>query len=408
MVNWTWYPSGGDWTYVNTVNKLYESNGHTIIPFSMKDDRNLPTDYSKYFVNNINYRELNKDKSIINSIKVVTKSLYSFEAKRNLRKLLEENKVDVAQLNNINNYLTPSIISVLKEHNIPIVWRVLDYKLICPNTTFVSGNAVCESCKVHKYYMCVSKKCKKDSARASVIAALENYLYTASGFYNKVDMFSFQSEFTRNKFIEYGFNSERTAIIGNPMSLADVVCGEPSERFILFFGRLEKLKGIFTLLSAMKMLPDIKLKIIGAGQEEDECVRLIKKENLDNVEFLGSKWGSELEEVLQHAQFVVVPSEWYEPSPYAVLQSLAFGKPVVGTRMGGIADAVKNDYNGLLVEPNNAASLAEKIRMLWNDKAKIDEYGMDARKYIADNHSLENYYNKSMAIFETLLRKKKR
>ncbi len=405
MVNWTWYPSGGDWTYVDTVNKLYEANGHTIIPFSMKDERNFPTDYSKYFVKNINYRELNKDKSILNSLKVVAKSLYSFEAKKKLRELLKEVKVDVAQLNNINNYLTPSILSVLKEHNIPIVWRVLDYKLICPNTTFVSGNAVCESCKLHKYYKCVTKKCKKGSTRASAIAALENYLYTASGFYNKVDMFSFQSEFTRDKFIEYGFNPEKTAIIGNPMGLSENSIHEGTEKFILFFGRLEKLKGIFTLLSAMKKLPDVKLKIIGAGQEENECINLIRKENLTNVEFLGSKWGSELEVILKQALFVVVPSEWYEPSPYSVLQSLAFGKPVVGTKMGGIADAIKDNYNGLLVEPNNAEALAEKIRLLWSDTSKVDEFGMNAMKTIAEKHSLEHYYDKSMAIFETLLRK---
>ncbi len=406
MVNWTWYPSGGDWTYVNTVNKLYESNGHTIIPFSMQDKRNFPTDYAKYFVNNINYREMNQDKSIINAVKVVSKSLYSFEAKRKLRALLSEHKVDIAQLNNINNYLTPSIISVLKEYHIPIVWRVLDYKLICPNTTFVSGEEVCEACKVHKYYQCVSKKCKKGSTRASFIAALENYLFTATGFYNKIDMFSFQSEFTRNKFIEYGFNPEKATIIGNPMSLYGQASKDSDEKLILFFGRLEKLKGIFTLLAAMKSLPDIKLKIIGAGQAEDECLKIMKEENLTNVEFLGSKWGSELEAVLEKASFVVVPSEWYEPSPYAVLQSLAFGKPVVGTKMGGIADAVKDNYNGLLVEPNNAGALAEKIRLLWNDPVKVEEFGVNARKYIAEHHSLEKYYEKSMATFESLLRKK--
>ena len=53
VVNWTWYPSGGDWTYVESVVDLYTKNGHTVIPFSMKDERNFPTYYSKYFIENI-------------------------------------------------------------------------------------------------------------------------------------------------------------------------------------------------------------------------------------------------------------------------------------------------------------------------------------------------------------------
>jgi glycosyltransferase involved in cell wall biosynthesis len=408
MVNWTWYPSGGDWTYVDTINRLYEANGHTIIPFSMKDERNEPTVYSKYFVDKIDYKELNKDKSLLNSLKVISKSLYSLEAKRNLKQLLSENKVDIAQLNNINNYLTPSIISVLKEHNIPIVWRILDYKLICPNTTFVSGTDVCEECKVHKYYKCVAKKCKKNSHRASLIAALENYIYTASGYYNKVDMFSFQSNFTKNKFIEYGFDSGKTVIIGNPINYSTPTPIKPDDKFILFFGRLEKLKGIYTLLSAMQEIPEIKLKIIGAGQEDNQCLSFINEHNLTNVEFLGSRWGAELEKVLRQALFVVVPSEWYEPSPYAILQTLSFGKPVIGSRMGGIADLIKDGYNGFLVAPKDPVELANKIRLLWNDENKIDEFGINALKTVAENHSQENYYSKSMDVFEALLRNKKR
>ena len=60
IANWTWYPSGGDWTYVECLVKFYESMGHEVIPFSMHNEKNFPTPYSKYFISNVDYKELNK------------------------------------------------------------------------------------------------------------------------------------------------------------------------------------------------------------------------------------------------------------------------------------------------------------------------------------------------------------
>ena len=142
MANATWYPSGGDWTYVDSIVKIYESRGHSIIPFAMADSRNFKTKYDKYFINNIDYSELNNNISLSNSIKVISNSIYSFDAVRKLNLLLNENTIDIAQLNNIQNIHTPAIIKVLKKHKIPIVWRILDYKLICPNRTFLSNNII--------------------------------------------------------------------------------------------------------------------------------------------------------------------------------------------------------------------------------------------------------------------------
>ena len=82
-------------------------------------------------------------------------SIYSTEAKRKLEHLLSENHIDIVQLNNIHNIHTPSIIPVLKRKKIPIVWRVLDYKLICPNRTFLSGDTICQKCFSNRYYQCV-------------------------------------------------------------------------------------------------------------------------------------------------------------------------------------------------------------------------------------------------------------
>jgi len=406
LANWTWYPSGGDWTYINHIKTVLQDHGHSIIPFSMQDERNEQTPYSKYFIQNIDYKKLNRNKNLRNSYAVLTRSIYSREAKSKLEQLLAENTVDIAQLNNIHNYLTPGIIPVLKKKGIPIVWRVLDYKLICPNTTFVSGGRICESCKNKLFMMCTVKKCKKDSFRASVVASLEAYLYSFLGTYKYVDMFLFQSEFSRNKFIEYGYDSDKTALIKNPIDTANIVPAYTHDDFILYFGRLEKIKGIYTLLRAMIHLPEIKLKIVGAGSEYDHCAEYIRQHHLNNVELLGAVWGKELDSILARAAFTIVPSEWYEVSPYSLLQSFARGKPAIGADIAGIRDLIDDGVNGLLFKMGDSYDLEDKIRSLFSSKEFIVTMGKNARAAVDKDHSYDHYYKETISIFQNLIKGK--
>src|ERR1700735_5431766 len=108
VVNWSWYPSGGDWTYVENLIKLYKEKGHHIVPFSMKDDRNFPSIYSDYFIENIDYKKVDR-RSLTAGIKVVMNSIYSFEAQKNLERLLTDVKIDFAHINVIHHYITPTI-----------------------------------------------------------------------------------------------------------------------------------------------------------------------------------------------------------------------------------------------------------------------------------------------------------
>lgn len=402
MANWTWYPSGGDWTYIENISKIFESKGHHVIPFSMHDERNFPTPYSKYFVKKIDYKKLNDRKNLSNSWKVVSRAIYSFEAKRKITELLSENQVDLVQLNNINNYLTPSIIPVIKKYKVPIIWRILDYKLICPNTIFVSNGDICESCKVHKYYMCSLKKCKKDSFRASIIASLESYVHMFLNYNKYIDLFLFQSEFSRDKFLDYGFDKSKTAVIENPIDYSRVVPNYTNNGYILYFGRLEKSKGIFTLLKAMKLLPKVKLKIIGDGTEFKKCEELINQQSLNNVELLGAKWGNELEGYLKNCKFVVVPSEWYEVSPYAILQAFAWGKPVIGTNIAGIKDIIDHKNNGILFNLKDFNNLADEIFKLFIDDESVIQMGNNARATIEKFHSFDIYYQKMRSVFSNI------
>ena len=163
LVNWSWYPSGGDWTYIENVQKLYESKGYEIIPFSTHNKKNIPSVYSKYFVNTYDFKELNKHKSISNGIKALRTSVISKDALHKLDLLLNDHDIRVAHLNNIHHYLTPAIIEKLHNRGIKIIWTLHDFKIICPENSFNSNGEVCEKCITGDFYHCAINLCKKKS-----------------------------------------------------------------------------------------------------------------------------------------------------------------------------------------------------------------------------------------------------
>ncbi len=91
LVSWTWFPTGGDWTYVDNMRKLYESRGYDVVHFSSKDSRNKESRYSEYF--------FDKYKGSPMNLLSLSNNLRKLAGK--LERLITENKIDVAHLNNL-------------------------------------------------------------------------------------------------------------------------------------------------------------------------------------------------------------------------------------------------------------------------------------------------------------------
>ncbi len=385
---WKWYRHGGDWTYIDNVNKLYERHGHEVIPFSMKSDRNEETrGFEKYFVEYIDYKELNKKKNFVNSVKAVSRSIYSLEGKRNLETLLVNQKIDVAHLHNINNYITPSILPVFKKYSIPVIWTLHDYKLICPENSFVSNDEICENCKGGTFYHCAIQKCKKNSFLASSLAALDNYVHRYLNLFKHVDYFLCPSEFLYKKFLEFNFYPEKLVLTNYCFENGATPHIKQFGSYILFVGRLEKIKGVMTLLKAVEGI-EIPLYIAGTGTQEESIRSYIELKSLKNVTLLGYKTKSEVNELIEKAQFVVCPSEWYENFPFAVIETLSLGTPVIGSRIGGIPELVVHEETGLLFEHGNYMDLREKILRLFGNKELQQKFG---KKGVQHVNSLVNY-----------------
>lgn len=386
VVNWAWYPTGGDWTYVENVVNIYQQKGHNVIPFSMKDERNFSSAYSDYFIENIDYKKVNK-RSISAGIKVVMKSIYSLEAQENIERLLNDVKIDFAHINVIHHYITPTILKILKKRGIPIIWTLHEYTPICPDSIFVSHGKVCERCFGGKFYNCITHSCKKGSYLASTVAALENYVHKYLNYYAYVDYYVCPSNFQKEKYKQFGFFNEKLVQIYHgydysSVEKAKLISGKTEEKYIVFVGRLEKIKGAHTLLKAIRSFPGITLKIVGDGTQEAELIAFKDAYGLNNVTFLGKKTKLETLQIINGADFLICPSECYEVLGFTVVEAMALGKPVIGAAIGGIPEMVINNYTGLLFQPGNSEELAAHINLLYGNESLIAEMGKNAHAHI--------------------------
>jgi len=397
LINNTHYVGGGaDRVYINTAN-LLRDNGHEVIFFSTKHENNLKTDSSTYFINKKDYRDAN----FIEKIKGVKEYLYNDETIQKLNELIKDKKPDIAHLHLFYGGLSSSVLKTLKLNNIPIIKTVHDYRLLCPANSFLnSKNEICEKCKPKKYYNCSLNKCSENNLFYSSILAMEGYLRRIIDPLNYINHFIFVSDFSKQKHIEYDKRyKNKSSHLYNFTTIPPknkIIKGE----YFLFFGRISKEKGIHTLLKAFSVL-NIKIKVVGDGPIKNELKEKYKSEN---IEFLGHKSGVELTEILKKANFVIVPSEWYENNPMTIIEAYSLGKPVIGAKIGGIPEIVINKQTGFLFESRNVNELIEIINFSNSiDLIGYEKLSKNARDFALFNFSEEKNYQHLINVYTRII-----
>jgi glycosyltransferase involved in cell wall biosynthesis len=301
--------------------------------------------------------------------------------------------------------MSTSILPAFKAAGLPVIQTLHDYKFACPNTTFVSHDRICEACKGGNYYNMTRFRCKRGSLSASLLATAEMYFHNVFRLYEpNIDLFISPSEFLRDKMIEHGMRKP-VVVIPNfiyPDSFQPVY--QAGKHFVAA-GRLVRPKGILTLLEAMRRVDtDAVLTIAGTGELEPQIRHFIRDHALKNVRLTGHLSTPDLVRLIQNAIFTVVPSEWYENYSMTVIESLACGTPVIGSRIGGIPEQVEDGVNGLLFEPGNAAELAEKIQHLVDSPERAIDMGRNGRRRIESVNSPEAHYEQLYPVYDRLLR----
>ena len=368
--------------------------GINVIDFSMDDPRNFPSDHSNFFVSSIDYHN---SSSIWKRFKQAAKFIHSFEAINNIKRLIHHENIDIAHLHNIYHQLTPSIIALLKKKGAKVVLTLHDGKLICPAYTMLNQGEICTACHGKYFWRAFFKNCQ-NSRRQSTLLMIEALLHKWKGSYDFVDLFIAPSNFMAD-LISQRIPEKKIYVLRNGVDINKFSPTYGDEGYGLYFGRLSKEKGVETFLKAHKILKNlIPIKIVGTGPIEDKL-----KLSFPMAEFSGYRKGKELKEIIAHSAFVVVPSEGNENCSMVVLEAMAYGKPIIASRIGGIPEQVEDGKTGFLFEMGNVDELADKIMMLAGDAEIRQQMGKAARLKAEQEFSMEDHCNKLMKIYNELL-----
>lgn len=185
------------------------------------------------------------------------------------------------------------------------------------------------------------------------------------------------------------------------------------KRILLFVGRLSDQKGLQYLIESMGEISrydsSVKLLIIGEGPYRKTLAQIVQSKKLENhVEFLGSMPADEIAKYHNYADIFVMPSlaakTGTEALGLSLLEAMSSGCAVIGTNIGGIPFAVKNGYNGLLVNQRNPHELSNAIIWLLRDRKKAAKLGKNAAKFVRKNYSWDKVSNEFSKIYNNLLR----
>ena len=408
LVNKYHYVKGGSETYYFGLANLLTKLGHEVIFFAMADKNNHPCKDEQFFVSNVDF---NGKTSKMQKVKAGFRALYSFEAKKSISALIEKEKPDIVHINLVHRHITLSIIRAIKKYNIPIVYTVHDLNCVCPNHEMLVNGKVCELCLKGKYRNCIKQKCVKGSTVKSALGAIEAINYKRMKIYDDIDLYITPSYFYKKKLEESGIIHPEIVHIKNFLPLDTKFKNDNEDKnYLLYFGRISEEKGIITLLKAMeKLQSNTPLYILGTGALEEQVKEYIKAHNLeDKVKMFGFKSGDELKKFVAQAKCIILPSEWYENGPYAIMEAMSQGKPVIVSRFGGLPEIVEDQKTGFICNPFDSEDLKNCIEKVCNLTA--DEYKAMSNTAVLNakrDFDADTYGKTLIAHYERLIQNKR-
>lgn len=391
LVNKFHYLRGGSEKYYFELAKLLKSHGHTVAFFSMKNENNIKTGNREYFVDEIDMNTGSKFEAL--------NVIYSKKNKVLMEKALEEFKPDIVHINNFQRQLSASIIDAVKEKNIPLIMTAHDLNPICPASIMLYNGEVCEDCITKGYTSCIKKKCIKNSMLKSVLGYIEKKYYDLHKMFCKVDCIISPSEFNKNQLLKGKLKCNDITVIHNFVNeteKTDYTLGDCA----FYFGRLSREKGILNLVEAINNIPGARLIIAGDGPEKENIQAYIKEHKLENrITLLGYLNQNDIRENIRKCRFVTVPSIWYENCPYSILETMEIGKPIIGSKIGGIPELIQNGINGFTYEHNDVTELTNILIKMFGNDEMVKQFSKNSKQIFIQNYSAEAYYNKLMTVY---------
>ncbi len=354
----TFYPPysfGGDGVYVHSLANALARRGHEVDVIHCIDSYNalsrgaLPTGYANE--TGVTVHGLMSRAGILSPLATYLTGT-PFLKERKIREILAQKKFDVIHFHNISLVGGPKILSLGEAVKL---YTLHEYWLICPTHVLFK----------YKKQACVKKDCFKCQLTYLRPPQVWRYSDLLKKSLCHVDAFIAPGEFTRLRHFAEGldipifhlpnfFSRPKESETAPETSL-------PKKPFFLFAGRLEKLKGVQTLISIFKTYDKAGLVIAGDGNYAAKLKKMAQ--GSDRIHFLGRISQTELRGWYERALALLVPSLWVENSPLVMAEAFVASTPVIARRIGALQNMIEESGGGLLFSDNGELLDAmEKIR----------------------------------------------
>ncbi len=394
------YPFSGTEVYLFELMERMRAQGHEVALFAMADPRGKPTPYDRYFVPHVDFKE---NCGWRQEVSRAWHAIYSREARRRMRGMIEAFRPDVAHVRNIYHHLSPSILWELKAHNIPVVYHLNDFKLLCPSYNLLAKGEACEACKGGAFWHALNPACYP-GLTARMLLAIEAYVHRWLGTYRRcVDLFLAPSEFVRNKFVEHGWDRKRFEVLPHFEEIKLPQAAASHDAPLLYVGRLSAEKGVDDLLRAMQHFPEERLVIAGDGPARENLEQLATSLHLVNTKFAGQVGAAERDSLIAKSKFTIFPSHAYETLGKTILESYAQARPVIASDAGSRRELVREGETGLLYPVGDVRALATAIRTLSARPEFSESMGRAGLELVRQRHKPDSYCVKLLALYERLI-----
>jgi len=170
-----------------------------------------------------------------------------------------------------------------------------------------------------------------------------------------------------------------------------------------YFGRIDRMKGLDIVIEALNRIPNVPvtLNVYGILQPGSERYAEKLRGGADpRIYFRDALPPEAVSHVMRDSDFIVVPSRWLETGPLVIYEAFAVGTPIVGARLGGIAELVTDEFDGVLVEPNDSQTWARTISALAADRPRVERL----RNGVRPPRTMDNVADEMAGHYRSLLK----
>lgn len=335
----------------------------------------------------------------LSKIKLIFNIWFNKHYYKEVKKIVEENNIDLVHIHNFYPLLTPSIFKASKDGGAKVVHTLHNYRLWCISGIFYrDGYGVCELCSKSKFSLeGIFSKCFRKSMIQSILAQLSFWYYRFTKIFDNIDYFFVLTNFQKEKVKALGIDENKIILKSN--SLAFNFDIQKEKKDYIYVGRLEESKGIFELLKVWDTLDEkFILTMIGGGDIEYE---LREKYSKQNIIFKGKCSREETLLAISKSKYLIQPSIWYETFGLTIIEAMSCGVPVIGFDIGTRGDFIQESVNGFLSNRDDLKDVIEK-------SFDYEEYENLSKEAIETAKMYENEYviEKQIEIYKRILENK--